>query len=430
MTSDFVPKRAHKKSRGGCKTCKTRKIKVRFLSHLKVKLANLFKCDEVQPTCTFCEKRSLTCEYISRASRFGTTSQPGPKSPMEGSNVNSPPSSDEVEELPYRPMEIVAPPSLAITTSAGTLNARDLRLIHHWSVFTSPNIAFGEPVHQTMQVAVPKLAFENDFLLNAIMGIASFHLQYLNPSSSDTESQKQTELYHLKALHLFRTTIPQICPPATPFSSQYEAALIMSIFLVVLCSQKSPIPSHTDLTVLNWLILYRGLAAVVGFVSWPTVELMSISPIFRRHFSDLIAPPSVPKILIQLLHKLTADDPDFAHLEQYCKVLDVLGILYASLAQDGLTNYLFVRIVSWPSYISQEFTDLAKVKSPRALIILGYYLCFIKLARRLWWIDGLGDRDLDALFTILGPEWGEYLAVPMQVRILDDEEEIVKLMLR
>ena len=48
-----IPRKGHSKSRRGCKTCKSRKV----------------KCDENRPGCNHCKRLNLDCEYSSTTSK-------------------------------------------------------------------------------------------------------------------------------------------------------------------------------------------------------------------------------------------------------------------------------------------------------------------------------------------------------------------------
>lgn len=64
--SGFHPRRAHKKSRAGCSTCKKRRVKVRSITkHISASVAKVSKCDEQRPECLNCQKRGITCCYTS-----------------------------------------------------------------------------------------------------------------------------------------------------------------------------------------------------------------------------------------------------------------------------------------------------------------------------------------------------------------------------
>ncbi|PMD38736.1 hypothetical protein L207DRAFT_584133 [Hyaloscypha variabilis F] len=406
MTTNFIPKRPHKKSRGGCHTCKTRKV----------------KCDEAQPICSFCDKRNLKCVYPTRQER-PKLSTPEPGTSAGPSRDTSPLGDDEAMEFALTAELIVPPwtPPPALITSSGSLSLSDMRLLHHWSTLTAPNLAIGQAANQTLQLVVPQLAFENDFLLNGILGVASLDLERLNSNSEDY--QKQTVLYRAKAVADFRRALTQVIPG----TRSYEAALVMSILLVVLYSPEIP-TNEDELVIIKWLIFYGGLRVVINMTDFPTVVMPgSVGPFFMRELTELKIGPVVPKILVSMLQEVDIMDPDFLMLEQYCKVLDALGILYASLKQDGLGPALYIRVVSWCSYIDKEFTDCA-TQRPRAIIIMAYYLVFIKLTK-LWWLN-FADRDITRIVKSLGPRWLPYLEVPLQASMMTDKDEIAAMLLR
>jgi len=299
----------------------------------------------------------------------------------------------------------------------------DMRLLHHWSTMTAPTLAIGESANTTLQLVIPPLAFENDFLLNGILGVASLDLERLNPNSQDF--QKQTTLYRGKAVSNFRQALTRV----QPGTRSYEAALIMSILLVVLYSLEVP-TNEDDLIIIKWLIFYGGLKVVINMTSFPKVVMAgSVGPFFRRELTELKIGPIVPKILVSMLQEVDIMDPDFLVLEQYCKVLDALGILFASLKQDGLGPPLYIRVVTWCSYIEKEFRDCATQRRPRAMILMAYYLVFVKVVKGLWWLD-FADRDITRIVKSLGPRWMPYLEVPLQASLMTDKDEIAAMLLR
>jgi hypothetical protein len=318
--------------------------------------------------------------------------------------------------------ELVASPSPLAMTASGALSPVDIRMMHQWSSMTSTCVAVGDVANRTLQLIIPELAFENEYLMNGILGIASLHLQSLVPNPEQV--RRQTDLYRAKALSGFRKALPYVIP----FSREYEAALVMSILLVVLCSRDYEMDKG-QLIVVNWFILYRGLSTVMTMVSFPVVHSLSVGGIFRRQISDLKVIPVVPTVLMDMVRSIPIDDPDFLMFEEYCKILDAVGMLYASLQQDGLDEGLFIRVVAWPSFSTHGFSRCASEYRPRALVILSYYLVFVKLCKELWWMQGVADRDLVEIKEIVGPKWLPFMAVPLQVMDLSDPAKITKVML-
>ena len=388
--------------------------------------SQLLQCDEAQPKCTYCEKRDLSCIYPIRQDRSKLPTPPTSVNSAGPSRDVSPFEKDEAMELAKTVKLIMPPwtPPPSLVTSSGGLSLTDMRLLHHWSTITCDSLAIGDAAGTTLRMVVPQLAFENDFLLNAILGIASLDLGRLKPDSQ--EIQKQSAIYQGRAVCDFRNALTRL----EPGTRKYEAALVMSVLLVVLYSP-NPIVEEDELIIVKWLIFYRGLSVVIKMSSTPDIILAgSVGPFFRRQITDLKIGPVVPKILVSMLQEVEIMDPDFLVLEHYCKVLDALGILYASLKQDGLGPELYIRVVSWCSFIGPEFTDCATQRRPRALILMAHFLVFVKVVKGLWWLESIPDRDLGKILKMLGPQWAPYLEVPLQASMTTDKDKIAALLLR
>lgn len=275
---------------------------------------------------------------------------------------------------------------------------------------------------------IPDLAFEHDFLMHTMLGIASLHSQQLLPDSR--QAQLQTSIYRARALSSFREALTNL----TWGTRKCEAALICSLLVVILCSKDY---AEDELVIVHWLMIYRGLSSVIalgqtspGKDPFPAIQTLSISPIFRREITPLTLTPVIPKILVDMLRGIGPLDPDFWLLESFCKAIDALGILFGQLQEGGVGPALSIRVITYPSYVSNDFAYAAKAKNPRTLVILAYYMVFTKLVKDLWWVVGVADREFGTLLNSLGPKWYPYLEVPMMAMMSNSDEEIVALMLR
>lgn len=316
--------------------------------------------------------------------------------------------------------QLVRSPPPLIISSTGALSTFDMQMMHQWSSTTSKQIAIGEGGNNTLQFVIPSLAFENEFLMQGMLGIASLHTQTMVPDP--TALRKQTDLYRAKALSGFRKTLQTL----QPFSRTYEAATVMSILLVILCARDQAL-EEGELTVVNWFILYRGLSTVMTMATFPKVKSMSVGPLFTRELGQLTTIPVVPTVLMDMVRSIPVDDPDYEMLEDYCLILDSIGMLYASLQEEGADDGLWIRITAWPSFSSHGFSRCASEYRPRALVILSYYLCFVKLCT-LWWTEEVADKDIMGIAKAVGPKWLPFMIVPLQVAVMTDKVEIAKLM--
>jgi hypothetical protein len=295
--------------------------------------------------------------------------------------------------------------------------------MYHWSTFTYNSIGVGEHMHNVLRFTLPELAFENEFLMSGLLGIASLHRQRLLPDAGDT--QKQTDLYRFKALSSFRKAVAGVRPD----SPDYEAALVMSVLVVVLCSQDYN-SEDGELTIVRWVVLYRGLAAIIMLRTYGGIAGTKVFPVFQRQLTELTSVPVVPTVLMNMLATVDPLDSDYEEIPHYCKILDALGMLYASLREDGLGSHLSIRVVSWPSFGSDQYAKLARENRPRALVILAHYLVFVKLVKGIWWIEGIADREIKAISRIVGPNFAPYMEVPLQAAEMTNLDEIASLMLR
>lgn len=278
------------------------------------------------------------------------------------------------------------------------------------------------PMQKVLQFIVPELAFENNFLMNGMLGVASLDMQRLLPDP--TTVRRQTVIYRAKALQQYRQALPFVHMN----SENYNAALLMAILLVVLCSQDHP-TSNDELTIVRWIILYGGLRTVMKMGTFETVMSSKVGPIFRRYITEVKSTPVVPVSLLNMVACITPMDAEYASLKFYFQTLDDLAVVYASLGQDGVSNAFAIRVITWPTYVTEEFTQLAKETRPRALIILAHYLVFTKLVPDLWWMEGIADREIMIIARMISPEWLPFLDIPLQAVSLTKIEDIVSLIL-
>ncbi|KAI6716793.1 hypothetical protein JHW43_000745 [Diplocarpon mali] len=407
MASEFIPKRPHKKSRGGCGICKARKV----------------KCDEVRPKCSYCNKRGFTCVFVPPAVK----SLPTPPDSQSATPLNTttvPEFEEGVENIHRDDWGLImSPSSPAVNSSIGILSPTDLRYMHHWSTSTWNSVAVGNWADGVLKMAVPSLAFDHDFLLNTMLGIASLHSQHLLPYPR--QAQIQTSIYRARALKGLRNALTDI----TCGSRKYEAGLITSLMVTILCS-RDEIAGEGELTIVQWLILYRGLNTIILLRDYDALNNLSVSPIFRREIAPLKTAPLIPTILVDMLREIGPLDPDFELLEYLCQALDALGLLFGQLKEDGLGPALSIRVITYPSYCPNEFALAAQNRRPRALVILAYYMVFTKLVKDLWWVEGIAEREFGTLLCMLGPEWYAYVEVPVQAMMTNSDYDVVELMLK
>ncbi|EPE08897.1 c6 zinc finger domain containing protein [Ophiostoma piceae UAMH 11346] len=202
------PRRSHKKSRAGCRRCKSRKI----------------KCDEIRPRCHNCEKHGVACDFEfpeianefaaqtprpSYAATPGATPLPSADTPITPVLSNAFPSSATLARLgrpPTASVPLSIPQALALTapgTPSAASRLLELRLLHHYSTSTFKTLSCDNPsAEKVWRDTVPRVAFEaasgSNHLTDAVLAVAALHLRSEFPQ--DRELIRASHAYMASSL--------------------------------------------------------------------------------------------------------------------------------------------------------------------------------------------------------------------------------------
>ncbi|KAH8690828.1 putative C6 transcription factor [Talaromyces proteolyticus] len=152
-------KRPHQKSRRGCVACKRRRVKVRHYLTIQ--------CDEGLP-CSSCVKRNIQCLLPSHQHVI----TPGLSTPSAHFKMDLNPQ----------------------------ISLLHLQLFHHWDKETRSTVIFPEIWPVVMQ-----RAFDEDFIMSAILSVAAMHLTTLCPES--TKYSHASAQLMTKTIQLFRKSL-------------------------------------------------------------------------------------------------------------------------------------------------------------------------------------------------------------------------------
>jgi hypothetical protein len=80
-------RRAHTKSKRGCRNCKLRRVKVRSCSFHIMHQLTVYKCDETRPQCQNCVEYRVACNYTQGPDLQVAWQAPGKAQSNEGSQI-------------------------------------------------------------------------------------------------------------------------------------------------------------------------------------------------------------------------------------------------------------------------------------------------------------------------------------------------------
>ncbi|KAL2822689.1 nucleophile aminohydrolase [Aspergillus cavernicola] len=184
-------RRSHTKSRRGCLHCKRRHV----------------KCDEGIPRCSLCKKRGLECGY---------------------------PPSGEDGQFPLTPQASSDTPSAPDGWTEQT-RLLEMKLFHHYVIDASFTLRQDVLEAGHFQVAVPRLATSNPFLLDIILAFSALHQAFLE--QGDSKWLEIALKYQNRACSAFSRALADLAP------ENLGPAFICSIF-IMLCAFAYPCVSQ------------------------------------------------------------------------------------------------------------------------------------------------------------------------------------------
>ena len=421
----YHSKRPHKKSRTGCKSCKTRKV----------------KCDETRPACRSCRLRKTECVYPSPQPSRGPSSSAGgrsvrdhesPKPDLSGSSDASPPAPFSSAALvsgrkhhavrhPSDPddVSIITEPLFLPET---TRDDFDMRLLWFYTIATSGSFSLEpeqSPVRNLMRTGVVQLAFRTPFLMQSIFALAALHIQALGQEIDPNRALA----YRAASFEGYRKAVEEADPETFP------ALLVNSLLLTALSSQTFRDPSSKDLYIIDWMAVWRGIGLMIDLMGPRKIAEAGLSILFYRPPINLETPTyTIPDQLFFMVSSIEPDDVDYPDTHTYYATLRCMGALYYSLKQ-GLDPTMCLRIVTWLTFIPYPFIELSRQKRPRALVILAYYGVFLKIADSLWWYKDIGQRIVCDICRYLGPDWVDLLKVPRLAMQNNDPFDLARIIL-
>ncbi|KAK3320971.1 hypothetical protein B0T19DRAFT_444770 [Cercophora scortea] len=462
-------KRPHRKSRAGCRNCKTRKASFDAAPAM-------VKCDEARPACRACSMRRESCIYptTTSASSASTASPavslayrghaapssspdsrpapvpvpvpgPGPGSgsgyhyapaspPLTLSASHSPESLSDGQVVNYeRPgaikLQIVREP---LYVPSGRSEA-DMKLLYLYTTTTyksfstykslSPDRPMGYQIDYALRVKTVEHAFSSPFLMDCILGLSAMHMDHLGHRDVNVPATR-AHAYRARAFQGYRKAIEDADPATFP------ALLVCSLLLCPLASQMFRGEDARKLYVIDWIIVWRGISLIMSMIELPLLETSGIGPLFCRPLVNMKdAALHIPSNLLNMIASIKEGEIDHPEVEVYHESLRYLGSIYHELLTKGFNPLLNLRIITFFTFLPPRFIQLAQNRRPYALVIIAHHLVFTKIIKTVWWVENVGDKGIQDISEFLGPKWDFYLRVPKAAIHINGIRGIAKLLL-
>ncbi|KAK4447672.1 hypothetical protein QBC34DRAFT_409283 [Podospora aff. communis PSN243] len=457
------PRRSHKKSRAGCRRCKSRKI----------------KCDEIHPRCGNCVKHGVACDFehpeilaeLQTAASVGSPSTPASSIDFR-SPIARPAAPTFASPAPlYRPPPT---PSLSSTTPASH-RLLELKLMHHYTALTCKTFTFTAPVTEDIwKITVPNLAFAgSQHLADAILAVAALHLRSLTPN--DKELVRASHAYMAASLAEYSATLTR------GIDNTNAETLFLTAALIAFQSTATRVFMKDELSLggrasgqqdepskdrnhaagcyaipFSWFHSFQGVKAITA-ASW---QYLRVSPVVTQVINSQAVLQldftSGPETFFG--HLLDGLEDELAAMKTQLNGSNVSPAGPSSSSQQQnqhnsgneelitATRQAYqhaVAVLNWahkiphkgaplafPATVSRRYIELLEEKRPRALAILACFFALLKSMDSVWWLQGMARREVLGVVSLFnsdffGPDayrdWWPHLEWAMRIALYEHE---------
>ncbi|QGA13413.1 hypothetical protein EYB26_001063 [Talaromyces marneffei] len=384
----------HKKSRTGCATCRSRRV----------------KCDEVHPICGNCERYGVNCFY-DRVKLAIAGSQ-------GGQNQN------RAQNAPTGQLS-------AYVANRTSRHLLELRLIHHFTTQTVDTLPTSpEPgLAKIWRESCPELATKHPALLDSIFAMAALHITLTQPSSDLFNAHCQ---YMDSALRGHRNDVSHVNISNVDAVWFTSSLLRTTLFARLQYRDTQPYQLPEE-----WLSLI-GMLRSTFYSIWSVVR--SDPEAAKGSVMILFRDASVAQRWWS--RKLDVEKAQaFSHLIERVNPRDQLepwdpeiseAYMYASAALGNLKESVDVMgVIGFIGLLPAKFSHLLLERRPRALVIFAHYFAFMPELSDMWMVGAAPQKEITGIASVVPEEWQPLMQWPLSVRdslvsAVNDEDDLTK----
>ena len=260
-----------------------------------------------------------------------------------------------------------------------------------------------------------QIAFDNTYLLHAILAFAALHMTRLEDPSlpSHAEYLLLADLHHDAALSNFRATVGDIDQ-----SNFMPVLMFAGILFPYSCTASISASNDLDLAFENFLsnlaLTRRVKPMVTGFYQeMQSSELRVLIPadVQGIDWAGKEAPTETELIQLRkfahVVHQIYP--PDI--VDAYGFAIHILELVFEVANKSSLPpSDALLRI--WIHLVSERFIELLSERQPGSLIILAHYAVIIRRSEHYWYLEGVAEQILDVTNAFVPSEWRSWLDWP------------------
>ncbi|KAF2106213.1 hypothetical protein BDV96DRAFT_337334 [Lophiotrema nucula] len=422
-----MPRLGHKKSRNGCRQCKSRHV----------------KCDENKP-CSNCAKHGVQCSLVTWDGQSTTNPPPARvnKKPLDKPRKASNQATTTAAALPIEYVLNPSPAGATATPEGVSPNSnddpfpyltkfvnkndtiqpnywvRDLELMHHWTTEAYFTISVRDDIRDMWRLVAPKQAIVHHFLMHELLAFSALHLAY--------SQQEQRKAFYALGIHHQDLAIRAMRRMLPNMTAENAGALFGTAALVTLsvfgstsldAQSEGADDSKAIEDLLDIFALQQGIDCILSS-AYPIVGQGPFAPALRISPMEVPPQPVLSEIsdhlptFKKMLNSKTMEEEDRKEIANALAAFK--GVLDFAMTPYSDNRELRV-IFLWPIKLSSRFFDLLRQRHPAALASVTIYAVILQTAEPIYWfMDGWSQRVIKAVLEGLDPSWQDAIEWPLQ----------------
>ena len=300
----------------------------------------------------------------------------------------------------------------------------ELRLMHHYITTTCKELPDGHSrnANYVWSIDIPRLAFQSDLVLSALLGISALHHWALTPD--DPHLSYAAGYYFDRAIKNHRKALSEV--------DQASAELVLATAILIthhtwLAAHSNTCNAPYELH-LQTYYMARGIQALFeqmypwltgsGYLWYvertPAIDTEEVACV------DLFLLSSQAD-LAKLSETFEQEEVTPTDKTVYEKTVAELNSMCAAICNGETQVPLQRGVATMPLRLPERFLELVELNDPRALVLLARNLSLLKVIQPVWWLHGTGrsqkvaEVSVSGIAKMLPSEWTWAMEWPFKV---------------